>query len=138
MARYQFHLIVGDERHAEADPVLIAIVDASDDHAGFEKVAELLPDLEWDCTEVCCDGCSHPVDDCACKPAVTCAICREELDAWGRCQACEARRSTTYLKEWCEVLVVLGIQARRCHMLDYATEDALGLATVESLLEQTA
>lgn len=66
MPRYQFHLAVTDERHQDADPLLIAIINAPSDHEGMELIGELLPDLEYDVAEICCDGCSHSIDDCGC------------------------------------------------------------------------
>lgn len=85
MKRFQVHLAVHDEAHAEADPQIIVIVNAHDDEAAFEHCRKLLPDgLDWDMTEVECAGCSMPADLCECHLPV-CGHCGFRVDSGENC-----------------------------------------------------
>lgn len=146
MPRYQYHLSVTAERWEHADPELIVILDAPSDAAGVDLIGELLPDVEWDMTDIRCDACGFVLDDCTCtfefeKP---CPTCRKELDLC----ACEMRRwDLRYLECSKENHLDLVQEAlfRGLHVfcgsetrLAWATQDAMNLLSVEHLLEQTA
>lgn len=72
MRRVQLHLALTADRHEQRDPLFIVIVNAKDDLDAQEWFAEEYPDTEYDVVEICCDGCSHPLDDCGCKEETPC------------------------------------------------------------------
>lgn len=67
MRRYQLHVARTEDRLSDRDPLYIVVANAESDEDLQEWFAAEHPDMEYDMVEICCDECSHPVDDCGCE-----------------------------------------------------------------------
>lgn len=67
--RINVHLSVTAEAWADQDPQIIVTLNAVNGFKAQNMVGELLPDLEYDVTEIECAECSMPVYDCNCQEA---------------------------------------------------------------------